>query len=87
MARHFAPHARRPEKRHEYLLQAHEQLLHRYPSCRIDLDLGAGEGGRARTQPQHPGAGRRGHADGTSADITAATLCGSSANSSRRAAA
>jgi signal transduction histidine kinase len=29
-----------PVRLDELLLQAHEQLLHRYPSCRIDLDLG-----------------------------------------------
>jgi signal transduction histidine kinase len=28
-----------PVRLDELLLQAHEQLLHRYPSCRIDLDL------------------------------------------------
>ena len=29
-----------PVRLDELLLQAHEQLLHRYPTCRIDLDLG-----------------------------------------------
>jgi signal transduction histidine kinase len=28
-----------PVRLDELLLQAHEQLLHRYPSCRIDLEL------------------------------------------------